>query len=79
MILRMKHIIQFSISKGEKQYVAEGINVPIVTQGKTLDVLAKNIREATELYLDGEDPADLGLAPRPSVFVNFELPVGAYA
>ncbi|PIR46736.1 MAG: hypothetical protein COV07_02625 [Candidatus Vogelbacteria bacterium CG10_big_fil_rev_8_21_14_0_10_45_14] len=58
----MKHIIQYNISKGEKQYVAEGVNFPAVTQAVTLDELVKNIQEVTELVLDGEAPATFGLA-----------------
>jgi predicted RNase H-like HicB family nuclease len=70
----MKSIIQYRIFKGDKYYVAEGIDLPVVTQGATLDELAKNIQEATELCLEGEDLADFGLAPSPSVLLNFELP-----
>jgi len=76
----MKSIVQFNISKGEKYYVAEGINLPVVTQGKDLDELVKNIREAVDLQLEGENAADFGLAPKPSVLVNLELETsGAYA
>lgn len=70
----MKTIIQYRIFKGDTHYVAEGLDLPVVTQGKTLDELAKNIQEATELCLEGEDPADFGLAPFSSLLVNFELP-----
>ena len=70
----MKSIIQYRIFKGDDYYVAEGIDLPVVTQGATLDELTKNIQEATELCLEGEDPADFGLAAAPSVLVNFELP-----
>lgn len=42
----MKHIIQVYVSKGDRYYIAEGVDLPIVTQGKTLDELAKNIQEA---------------------------------
>ncbi|MBI3685307.1 type II toxin-antitoxin system HicB family antitoxin [Candidatus Azambacteria bacterium] len=69
----MKHIVQFNISKGEKYYIAEGVNFPAVTEGKTLDELVKNVKEAVELGLEGENPADFGLASAPSVLVNFEL------
>lgn len=69
----MKHIIQFHIYKGDKQYVAEGIDLSVVTQGKTLDELAKNIQEAVELHLEGEDLADFNLAPQPSILANVEL------
>ncbi len=70
----MKHIIQVRVSQGEKYYIAEGIDLPFVTQGKTLDELAENIREAIELHLEGENLADFDIAPNPSVLMNFELP-----
>jgi predicted RNase H-like HicB family nuclease len=69
----MKHILQFKISKGEKYYIGEGIDLPIVTQGKTIDEVAKNIEEAVKLHLENEDLSTLDVAPRPSVLVNFEL------
>lgn len=69
----MKKIIQFHIYRGDKYYVAQGVDLPIVTQGKTLDELTKNIQEAVELQLEGEDLADFDLAPEPSVLANFEL------
>ena len=70
----MKRIIQFHISKGDKYYTAEGADLAIVTQGKTLDELAENIKETVELHLEGENPADFDIAPNPSVLMNFELP-----
>jgi len=71
--VNMKNIIHFHISKGKKYYTAEGADVAIVTQGKTLDELAKNIREAVELYFEGEDMASLGFGRTPSILTNFEL------
>ena len=71
----MKHTIQFEMFKGEDGfYVACADREAIITQGKTFDELFRNVREATELYLEGEDMKDLGLTPKPSIFVNFELP-----
>ena len=55
MINNMKNIIQFSISKGDKYYIAHAIDFPIFTQAKTLDELASNIREAVDLALEGEN------------------------
>ncbi len=75
----MRHIIQVYVSKGDDYYVAEGVDLPIVTQGKTLDELAKNIQEAIELHLAGENPADFNIAPNPSVLMNFELPTLIHA
>ncbi len=71
----MKHIIQFHVSKGDTYYVAEGVDLPIVTQALTLDELARNVQEAVELQLDGEASTSFGLSDEPSVLMNFELPV----
>lgn len=75
----MKHIIQFHIYKGVKQYVAEGMDLSIVTQGKTLDDLVKNIKDAVSLHLKGEDLSQLGFAENPSVLLNFEVPMPIHA
>jgi len=75
----MKKIIQVRIFKGEEQYVAECLDLPVVTQGKTLDELARNLQEALALHLEGEDLAQFDLAPNPSVLASFELEPLAYA
>ena len=76
----MKNIIQFTIEQGEDgYYVASAIGHFIVTQAKTIDELLKNIKEATELYLEGENPSDLGLSATPSLLANFEIPSKSYA
>lgn len=75
----MKNIIQIHIYKGDEYYVAEGVDLPIVTQGKTLDELVKNIKEAVELHLESENLSDLNLAPHPSVLLNLELPARLHA
>lgn len=69
----MKNIIQIHIYKGDKYYIAEGVNLPIVTQGKTLDELAQNVKEAIGLQLENEDLSVFDLAPNPSVLMNLEL------
>ena len=70
----MKNIIQFSISKGEKYYIAHAVDFPIFTQAKTLDILVKNIKEATKLHFSDESFSKSGLNKKPSLFVNFEIP-----
>ncbi len=57
----MKKIIQVHIYRGDAYYVAECIDLPVVTQGRTLDELADNLREAIALHLEGEDLSALGL------------------
>lgn len=59
--------------RGESGYVAECLDLPVVTQGATLDELAANIQEAAGLHLEGEDLAELGLAPDPAILATMEL------
>ena len=54
------------------------LEIPVVTQGRTLDEVTRNLQEAVALHLDGEDLAALGLAASPTVVVTMELqPTGA--
>lgn len=69
----MKSIIQFTISHEDGVYIAEGVNVSIVTDGKTFEELTTNIREAVSLYFEDEDPVSLGFVKFPSILTNFEL------
>ena len=69
----MKKIIQVRISKGEKYYIAECLDLPVVTQGRTLDELAENLKEALALQLEDEDLSEFALAPDPSILASFEL------
>ena len=49
-------------------YVAECLEVAVVTQGQSLDEVVANLNEAVALHLQDEDPAEFGLsaAPRPA-------------
>ncbi len=51
----MRKIIHFNISKGDQYYAAECNELPIVTQGITLDETIANIQEALQLHLEDED------------------------
>lgn len=70
----MKTIAQFKISQDKGIYVAEGVDLAIVTQAKSLDELAKNIQEAVEVYFHGEDMKKAGFSPALSILANIELP-----
>ena len=75
----MKKIIQVHIYKGDKYYVAECLDLPVVTQGKTLDELVFNLKEAIGLQLEGENLSDFDLVAEPSVLANLEVDSSAYA
>jgi predicted RNase H-like HicB family nuclease len=69
----LKRTIQVRISKGERQLVAECLDLPVVTQAATLDELAVNIREAIGLHLEGENLSELGFAGVPTILATMEL------
>ena len=70
----LQHTIKAVIRQGEQSgYVAECLEIPVVTQGQTLDQVTKNLVEAVALHLDGEDLASLGLVLNPTVLVTMEL------
>ena len=69
----MKRIIQVRVYQGENRYVAECLDLPVVTQGKTLDELAENLKEAVALQLENENPADFDLIEKPTVLASFEV------
>jgi predicted RNase H-like HicB family nuclease len=71
--MRPKRTIEAVIRRGEAQVVAECLEIAVVTQGTTVDETLANLKEAVELHLEGEDPADFGLVTDPSVVVTMEL------
>ena len=62
--------------ESEGQYVAECLEIAVVTQGATFDEMLANLREALWLYMAGEDPDRLGIAPEPRLVVTFETSTG---
>jgi predicted RNase H-like HicB family nuclease len=76
----MKKIIKVRIYKGDKQYVSECLDLPVISQGKTLDEAAKNIKEAIALHLEGENLEDWDIHPNFMILADFEIePVHAKA
>ncbi len=53
-------------------YVAECLELALVTQGRSLDELLRNLRQAVRLHLEGEDPGDFGLTAAPRIAVTYE-------
>ena len=45
-------LVKFEIYNDGKYWCARGIGVDIFTQGKTLDELAENIKEAVEVHFE---------------------------
>ena len=57
----------------EVGYVAECMEIAVVTQGRTLDETVKHLQEATALHLEAEHLADFGLREKPTLVLTMEL------
>jgi predicted RNase H-like HicB family nuclease len=61
------------IQKGEMAYVAECLEVAVVTQGKTLDEVVDNLQQAIALHLEDEELATLGLTDHPRLQLIYDM------
>ena len=64
------HAVIFS---SDGHFVANCLEVAVVTQGRTLDETLDNLREAITLHLEGEDLAEMGLDSNPMLSVTLEM------
>ncbi len=74
--VQLQHTIKSVIREGESQCVGECLEIPVVSQGQTLDEAVRNLQEAVALHLDGEDLGALGLADNPTLVVTMEVEPG---
>ena len=71
--MKLRKIINALVYPGEKGFVAECMEIAVVTQGKTLDETIENLKEAVKLHLEGEDLSQWGLADNPTLVVTLEV------
>jgi len=70
----MLRSIQIRVQPGEQSgYVADCMDLPVVSQGATIDEALANIREAIELHLADEDPMSLGLSTTAPMLTTMQL------
>jgi hypothetical protein len=62
------------VRRDRRVFTAECLEVAVVTQGRTLDEVVANLREAVDLHLEGEDVRAWGLTPSPRVTITYLLP-----
>ena len=68
----LREVVHAVIFESEGFYVAECLEVAVVTQGTSVDETLHNIREALALYMDEEDPGVLGMVASPRLSVTLE-------
>jgi predicted RNase H-like HicB family nuclease len=71
--VELQRTIKAVLRRGDSHYVAECVEIAVVTQGETLDEVVANLKEAVALHLEGEDLAELGLVSAPTLVVTFEV------
>ena len=72
--MQLQQTIKSFIRLGEQSgYVAECLEISVITQGETLDEVVQNLKDAVSLHLEDENLAEFGLIDNPSILVTFEL------
>ncbi len=61
------------VTRGSGWFVAECLELAVVTQGRTLDALVSGLREAIALHLEGEDPSRLGVVADPRISLTYDF------
>jgi predicted RNase H-like HicB family nuclease len=67
------------ITKDAAAYVVDCHEIPVVTQGSTIDEALANLVEAVTLHLEGEDLSALGLGTLKRIHISYELPTNVSA
>ena len=67
--MNLRSTVHSIISQGDRYFVAECVEIPVVTQGLTIDETLANLKEAMALHLEDEDLSELGLVPSPILSV----------
>jgi predicted RNase H-like HicB family nuclease len=70
--IERRGIVHGVIARSGRWYAAQCVEVPVVTQGRTLDEAVTNLRDAVQLHLEDEDLDALNLAPALALHLTFE-------
>ena len=71
----IQHTVHAVVVRHGLWFVAECLEVAVVTQARTLDEVAIALREAVGLHLDGEDLDALGVARFPRLVLQYQTSV----
>ena len=71
----LRDTVHAVVSRSGDAYVVECLELPVVTQGHTLDEAMANLREAVGLHLEGEDQDETGMVARPRLSVTYETAI----
>ncbi len=69
---RPRDTVHAVVTRDGSWYVAECLEVAVVSQGRTLDELVTNVRDAVTLHLEGGEAAAFGIASAPRIAFTYE-------
>ena len=69
----MKNMIKAEIYHDGKYYCGRCLDFDVFTQGKTLDELVRNLKEAIQLHFEDDDEYLKAFVPSPSLFTMMDL------
>ena len=69
----LRRTVHAVVFKGDRYFVADCLEIPVVTQGLTVDETLSNLREAIALHMEDEDLEEIGLVRNPTLSVTLEL------
>ena len=69
----LRRTVHATLFKGDRYFVADCLEIPVVTQGLTVDETLANLREAVALHMEDEDLDEVGLVRNPTISVTLEL------
>ena len=69
----MNKMIKADIYYDGEFYCGRCLDFDVFTQGKTLDELAQNLKEAIKLHFEDDTDSLSGYAPNPSLFTMMDL------
>ena len=69
----LQRTIHAVLFRGDRYFVADCLEVSVITQGLTVDEALSNLREAVALHVEDEDLEEIGLIRNPTISVTLEL------
>ncbi len=69
----MKKILKAEIYNDGEYYCGRCLDFDVFTQGKTLDEVVNNLKEAIQLYLEDDRDALVDFIQDPSLFTMMDL------
>jgi predicted RNase H-like HicB family nuclease len=71
---QLQRTVKAVLRPGEESgYIAECMEIAVITQGRTIDETVNNLRDAVALHLEDENAADFGLQDKPILVVTMEI------